>query len=373
VALLGYLVICYLSLGRGGDARDFVQIGTRYVAASQASPVIRLDPSYRGYPENGIGYDGQFAYYIALDPVNARHYVGRVSYRYMRILYPALAWALSLGNPGWVPVTLLLVNLLAVAAGTWAVAAWCKRQELSPWLALVYAFYVGQVLAFTRDLTEVLAYALVALGVYLYKRNRVLSATLFGLAVLARETTVVFATLYALFLLVGSGASTGRRLRDAALFGTIAIGPAVVWQLFLVSWIGNLGWQQATGPVWLPFSGLLALYPLSQPVLEVVQAVIVPGVVCLVAGLWAMWRMEAWRRVECWALVLNALLFVLLLPSASLTDLLGSARVATGVVLAAIYALPYAGGRAWFYFCAALWLVPTVTYLLDPLASLFIR
>jgi hypothetical protein len=236
-------------------------------------------------------------------------------------------------------------------------------------LALIYAFYIGQVLAFTRDLTEVLAYALVALGVYVYSHSRILSAALFGLAVLARETTVIFPVLYVLFLLLDSsvGMTRARRLREAGLFAALAIGPALLWQLFLVWWIGEPGWQQATGPVWLPFSGLMELYPFSQARLEVVQAVVIPGVVCLAAGLWAMWRERAWRRVEAWALVLNAVVFVLLLPSASLTDLLGSARVAIGVVVAAIFVLPYVRGRAWFYFCAALWLVPTLTYLLNPI------
>ena len=369
VALLGYLLICYLFLGRGGDLRDFVQVGTKFVEASHTSQVIQIDPSYKGYPENGIGYDGQFAYYIAIDPVNARHYVGRTSYRYTRILYPALAWALSLGIPGWVPATLILVNLLAVVGGTWAVAAWCRERGLSPWLALVYAFYVGQVMAFTRDLTEVLAYALVALGVYLYDRSRLLAAILFGLAVLARETTVIFPALYILFLLLGggAGATRARRLSEAGVLAAISVGPAVLWQLFLLWWLGEFGWQRAIGPVWLPFSGLVEFYPFSQERLEVIQAVVVPGVVSLTTGIWAMWRQAAWRRVEVWALVLNALLFVVLLPSASLSNLLGSARAAIVIVLAAIYVLPYVRGRGWFYFCAALWLIPTLTYLLNPL------
>src|SRR5436190_7213486 len=154
VALLGYLLIFGLLLNHYKDLRGFIQIGSNYYSHSQASSVIRLDPTYTGYPPNGWGYDGQFAYFMALDPANARFYFDNAPYRYTRILYPMLSRVLALGQPGWIPLTLILVNVLAIVIGTWAVAAWCKARGLSPWLALVYTFFVGQVIVFTRDLNE---------------------------------------------------------------------------------------------------------------------------------------------------------------------------------------------------------------------------
>jgi hypothetical protein len=170
-----------------------------------------MDPSY-AYLEYVPGYDGQFAYFIALDPPNARYYVDqdRVSYRYTRILYPMLARSLALGNPDWVPLSMIMVNLLAVTVGTYAVALWCRARKLSPWLGLVLAFYIGQVVAFSRDLNEILAYSLVAVAVYLFDRATpcpILAAVCFGVSVLARETTLLFALVYALALL-------GRTFKD---------------------------------------------------------------------------------------------------------------------------------------------------------------
>ena len=91
-------------------------IGTHFINQSQASQVIRLDPSYHHVSE--IGYDGQFFYYLALDPINARWYMDVSTYRYTRILYPMLARVLALGRPDLIPVTLFLINWLAIAGGS---------------------------------------------------------------------------------------------------------------------------------------------------------------------------------------------------------------------------------------------------------------
>ena len=91
----------------------------------------------------------------------------------------------------------------------------------------------------------------------------------------------------------------------------------------------------------------------------------------LAVVLLAMWkREEARKRVEMWALGMNALLFAVMLPSPSLVDLLAAARVIMGVVLGAIYVLPYVQSRAWFYICAGIWLSATAIYLLNPVLEL---
>lgn len=254
IALLGYLFITLIFYKQSGDLRDFALIGKEFITQSDRSPIIKVDPSYN-YLEVVNGYDGQFAYFIALDPENARYYVDRtrISYRYTRILYPMAARILALGNPDWIPFTLVLVNLLAVALGTWAVAAWCRLKSLSPWLGLIYAFYIGQVTAFTRDLNEVLAYALVALAIYLISkrpRQLVLAGITFGLAGLGRETTLIFPALYTLSFLFGRGMEGGKGAYSkgsVALFALIASFPAIVWQGFLLVWLGEPGLDPGRG------------------------------------------------------------------------------------------------------------------------------
>jgi hypothetical protein len=382
-ALAGYVVIFLLLLNYYGDLRDFILIGKRYIDRGDISPVIRMDPAYR-YLEDVPGYDGQFAYFIAVDPVNARYYVeqNRVSYRYTRILYPAAARALALGNPEWVPLSMILVNLLAVTGGTYAVALWCRQRGLNPWLGLVFAFYVGQVLAFSRDLNEIVAYSLVAVATYLFDRDppRVLLAgACFGLSALAKETTLVFGAVYALALLVrsmkeSSGPMGYRRWANVASFGALAIGPALAWQLFLWWWLGEVGVRQGAGLYVVPFANLYNLFPLDQGEIDSVAAVIVPSTICLAICVLHMWRApQNRRRKELWVTALNILLFVLLLPPDNLYDIYGSARIATPVVLGAIYVLPYVSSRLWFAFCTALWIVPSITFLLNPALRLIHR
>jgi hypothetical protein len=385
-ALLGYLLIFYIFFNHYQDLRGFIWIGKNYIEKSHVSSDIRPDPDFK-YQTGG--YDGQFAYFLALDPVNARYYMDRDSYRYTRILYPITVRLVALGNRDWVPLTLILVNWLAITAGTWAVAAWCLERGLSPWLGLVYAFAIGQVIAFTRDLNEPLAFSLVALAVYIFERRpqyRLLAGLLFGLAALAREAALIFGALYAFWILdfgfwidhsnPKSGCPLGHQNRGAPWatkigFILLAIGPALAWQGFLLLWLGKTGFGEGQGMLQVPLSPFYYLYPLRPETLDVIQTIVVPGVVCLGVGLFLIWRNEAARRSPAvWAMVLNALLFVLLLPLGSLIDLLAAGRVSLGVVLAAIYSLVYSRSRAWFFVCAGLWLAATAAFLANPVLEL---
>src|SRR5258708_1360963 len=102
------------------------------------------------------GYDGQFSYWLAIDPspAAAGSHFDVPAYRYQRILYPLLARALALCQSALVPWTLILVNLLAQVAGTLAVEAWLKAHAVSSWYALTYGLWVGLVAAIRLDLNE---------------------------------------------------------------------------------------------------------------------------------------------------------------------------------------------------------------------------
>jgi hypothetical protein len=126
-------------------------------------------------------------------------------------------------------------------------AAWCRQRGLVVWLALVYALYVGQLTAFTLDVSDILAYTFVALAVYLLERwpqRLPLAAFLFALAGLTRETTLLFPALYMLWQLLEArkAARPIPVIIKAVGFGFIAAGPALGWQIFLKLWLGNFGW-----------------------------------------------------------------------------------------------------------------------------------
>ena len=108
--LLGYGWWLLIAFRSGHEARDFIVIGPSFVRQAHTSTVIKLDPHYHYLPGSS-GYDGQFAYFIALDPIHARDYLDSTSphsagpdYRYTRILYPMLGSCPRAGTGGRDPI-----------------------------------------------------------------------------------------------------------------------------------------------------------------------------------------------------------------------------------------------------------------------------
>ena len=103
------------------------------------------------------GYDGQFAYFIARDLMNAARDLDVPAYRFQRILYPLLAWLLALRRAEWVPLTLVLVNIVAVAFGTGAFAVLLSREGAPAWTPLLFFawFGVGQSLLYDLGVTKI--------------------------------------------------------------------------------------------------------------------------------------------------------------------------------------------------------------------------
>jgi len=369
--------------GSGQQPRDLIHISPELISQSHASSVIKPDPTYPTVSANG--YDGQFFYYLALDPVNARYYMDASTYRYTRILYPLVARALALGRPDLIPITLFLVNWLALAGGALAIATWLKRRGLSPWFALLYGFYPGLQFALARDLSEVMAYGLVALAILLFdlagRYTLILSAIVFALASLTRETTVVFAVAYGLVLLIGRPDEAGWRLRlsnhwrTAALFLIMALLPIAAYKLFLWVWLGP---QHDAGIAFarLPFQGLLhwRRYWETPPLMEQIRSVVVPALIAAAAAAYAAWKGK--RQVQIWLLLANVVLFVVFLQEASYADYGASGRIGTGVILSALLCLPVIGlpsQRAWFWASSTLWLVPGLFTLVFPTAHYYLH
>jgi hypothetical protein len=349
LAFHGAWIAAYLAAGH--EARDFIKIGW-FQGSSDASDVIEVDPTYtpprnRGLSQ-GTGYDGQFSYYMALDFRNSPEYLDFPAYRYGRILYPVLARGVALGDPDRVPAAMIAINWLALGGATLALAAWLRRRRLSPWLALLVGLYPGLLLGVQRDLTEPLAYALVAAAIYLSDyggRYRLLWAGLvFGLAGLARQTTLVFplCLLGALLLEGKSGRPLRIRLaenwRPATRFAVLSFAPAVGFAAFIYVWLGDFG--TGAGLESVPFLGLFGPDWAAERQGAALALVAVPALVVSAVVLGAL--REGFRRVEFAYLLANVLLFVVFLGRLSYRDGYTSvARVTTGVVLGAVVCLPW--------------------------------
>lgn len=381
LVVYGTAIVGYLALGH--DARDFIRIGRRFVQQSHASAVIQYDPHY-AYMADNTGNDGQFCYYLALDPVNARYYMDYPGYRYTRILYPLVARVLTFGQASLVPYTLILVNLLAIAGGTWALAAWLRKRNTSPWLALLYGFFPGLVIVLQRDLTEALAYGLVALAVYLFdfggRRAAFWSGLAFAGAILSRETAALFAIVYAAALLLQRRDALpavegtivqrlARRFpnwRSAVLLLGTALAPFAAYKLFLIAWMGDSGSRPDLIPRLVPFSGLFELLPWHYHQWVVVIAIIVPAMVLAGMGIWALFRRCG--SVEVVVLLANIQIFLVMLAPTSLYLYPGTGRITTGITLAGLLCVPafdrLTGGKhVWLVVTAAFWLlgIPAVT------------
>src|SRR5205823_7627719 len=122
--------------------------------------------------QNALGYDGQYYFALAADPAHAHDYMGsEAGIVYARPFYPVVSRAASIGSVTALPYAMLIVNLLAVLAGTAAVALWLVKHGLSPWPALLYGLFPGLIVTAFRDLPEPLAFALAALAVLAFVRT----------------------------------------------------------------------------------------------------------------------------------------------------------------------------------------------------------
>ena len=161
----------------------------------------------------------------------------------------------------------------------------------------------------------------------------------------------------------------GRR-RWAALFAVGSLLPFLAYRLvFLNLWLGYAGLPAKLRPSLVPFGGIGHYFPWGGVELQRVYAVLLPGCFCVALAVVALRRGA--RAPAVWALLANALVFVVFLPAAAYDDYASAGRISTSVVLAFLLALPalarvYPTTRAWMWLPTIAWLAPW--YVLLPLA-----
>jgi hypothetical protein len=341
--VVAVVYVLMLAPGLAKDPSQFIHIGQRFLMNSTTSTVIKPSLGY----ENKVGYDGQFYYFVALDPAHARDYLDEPGIVYSRIGYPALARGLSAGRASAVPYAMILINFAAAVGGTLAVAFLLRRRGLPPALALLYGLYPGLIFSVIRDLTEPLAWALAAAGLLVFdprsRRRLLLSAAIFALAMLTRETVALFPAILSLSLLLRSETASHwpDRIRanfwTAASFGVIALAPLFAWRLFLSYWLQSQTQEDAGGNAAVPFHGLAFQGASSGSRVLILLTVVLPAL--LSAGIAA----AALRRklsADLWLVLANVAVFVVFLPGPVFIDYGAAGRAAIGALLAALVALP---------------------------------
>jgi hypothetical protein len=286
------------------------------------------------------GYDGQFGYYIARDPLGAVPLIDVPAYRYQRILLPALGWLFSFGgNAQILPFVLVGINIIALGVSTYLLEQLLVAHRVSRWYAVGYALSFG-VLGTTRlALGEVLAYGLCIGGLWLIQREKLWWSIIpFALAALAKETTLLVSGAVGFHLLI-----VNRQPSRAVGWGALVLLPFTIWQTVLWQWLGatgiGSGGRGATGFEIIPLMGVVRIWTEGNvQVFLGYMALLFPAV--LLPTLWGLWR--CWRdtRNSRWTLMTSLLLFntaiMLFVPFSTYREINGILRFIVGLQLAVI-------------------------------------
>lgn len=314
--------VCFTLFRVDGDIMQFIVIGTRFSD---------------GDPNGSEGYDGQFGYYIAMQP-NPRivsSHLDVPAYRYQRILLPVLARIFSSGNPQWIPWWLVILPLLGQVVGVAFVAKIIQDQEHNPLFALIYGLNAGSLLSIRVALPEPLAYAFVAGALYaIRKQNYWIGALCFALAFFTKEVTLVFGGAILVWLLLE------RQWKSSSILLLVSFLPFALWQGWLWRTFGQMGigsgGEYASSFEWIPFMGLLRIAEYSWLYFFAMLVAFLPFVVVpSVWGAWVSFRQILRRE---WNFAVLSLFFhclvMFFLPFSTYRETGGILRLSVGFVLA---------------------------------------
>ncbi len=204
--------------------------GLFYVGANAPLPAGALaDQIYRVRDERG--YDGQFYYLIAHDPLNQHGslaYVDTPRYRWRRIGLPGLAYVLAFGNDAWVDVVYVALELMFVFLGAYWLSAYAEENGRSATWGLAFPLIPAVAVSLDR-MTIDLPLAALSIALLLYasrgKPSWSAHAALIA-APLVRETGILLILAWCAFWAL-------RKHFRYALTGAACALPALGWWLYV--------------------------------------------------------------------------------------------------------------------------------------------
>jgi hypothetical protein len=272
LAVLLYGAFAVVLLRRNGfDASRLVLAGDEFTDPASA-------PKSLAVANNAPGYDGQFYYRLAGEPLSTAERVTGIRfdypvYRAQRIGYPMLVRLFSAGNPRAIPWAMLLLNI--AAAGV--IAATAATIVTRWWTALAVALFPGFLLTMSRDLVELVEIAFLLLALRFLLSRRIAVAVIFlTLAVLTKETAILFS--------IAAGVATLVRDRAVIRASAFAIPIAAhlgwkLWLFHLWNLSPNLGASEHFN---LPFAGMAAAMREANRLL-VIEAIVIALFTIIVA------------------------------------------------------------------------------------------
>lgn len=232
------------------NLREELLLGKRWGVAELAR---KYEP---GFPAaSQIGYDGQFYYAIAHDPLARDPAIyGKLdspSYRYQRILLPLLARILTFGNLRYLTEALFAANLLGLLLGVTAIFFLC-RMETGWKAACAIGFLIepGLLSSLVHALPDALSLSLAVFGLFLWRSSRPrLSVFFWVAAALAKETTLLISLGTLLWEMIQA-----RKLKKDILMRTVLLVlPVFLWHGVLRLRLGAWPFQQSYGNFNWPF------------------------------------------------------------------------------------------------------------------------
>ena len=211
------------------------------------------------------GYDGQFFYRLALNPLNFHSTAYGITmdrpYRYMRIGYPALTWLVSLGQHFLVPIMLVAVNIAAIGALGYLGAMFAIDGGRHALAGLLLPGYFGLITSLSRDTAEPLGAACLLAGLLAIRARRpVLAAALLAYGALTRETVMVAVAAIAIMRVTGILRRQARAGRDD-LAWAVPTAAFAAWQVVVKAANGSVplladGGRNAGAPFVAPLEAL---------------------------------------------------------------------------------------------------------------------
>jgi len=243
-----------------GRISRFILVGRHFATPSQLPHGMPLAKTY--------GYDGQFFYRLALNPLNFHHTAYGITmdrpYRYMRIGYPALTWLISAGQHSLVPVMLVGINIAAIGALGYLGALFAAQGGRHALAGLLIPGYFGLLTSLSRDTAEPLAAALLLAGLLAVRSRRpVLAAALLACGALTRETVMVAVAAIAVMRVIGMfrGRITGVRPGREDLTWVVPTVAFAAWQVVVKAATGSVplladGGRNAGAPFIAPLEAI---------------------------------------------------------------------------------------------------------------------
>ena len=235
LAALGFALARWQTWANGTIGR-FILVGSHFATRAQLPSGVPVAPTY--------GYDGQFFYRLALNPLNLSKTSYGITmdrpYRYMRIGYPALTWLLSVGQHFAVPAMLVAVNIAAIGAMGYLGGIFARQSGRHALAGLMLPGYFGLITSLSRDTAEPLAAALLLAGLLAVRARRpVLAALLLAYGALTRETVMVAVAAIAITRLIGILRRRQRPGRDD-LAWVVPTGIFVAWEVVVKAATGSI-------------------------------------------------------------------------------------------------------------------------------------